>query len=132
MSVNSYSEQTPIRCYLCDYAETDSKILKKLKKSIICTRIICEYIIRVNVCFQLCHRSNIAFMFAFQPLMGIPPNPWTQRAFLEALEAYYAQRRVRAKKQQTPTKKRKESRVTQKNEETLPIVHFVPNDQSIT
>ncbi|XP_077178826.1 HEAT repeat-containing protein 4 isoform X2 [Paroedura picta] len=55
------------------------------------------------------------------PLMGIPPNPWTQKSFLAALEAYYAEKETCHKKKETPTVKRKKSRVTKKTKETSTI-----------
>lgn len=61
--------------------------------------------------------------------MGIPPNPWTQKSFLVALEAYYAEKEARTKKEETLTMKKGESK---KNEETSPTVHFVPPDQKAT
>ncbi|XP_060118344.1 HEAT repeat-containing protein 4 [Heteronotia binoei] len=66
------------------------------------------------------------------PLMGIPPNPWTQRVFLVALEAYYAEKETCAKKEEAPAKKKKESRVTKKSKKTSPTVCFVPHIQTAT
>ncbi|XP_054825917.1 HEAT repeat-containing protein 4, partial [Eublepharis macularius] len=61
------------------------------------------------------------------PLMGIPPNSWTQKSFLEALEAYYVEKGTCAKKEETPTVKKKNPRVLQKSKETSLVVRFVPN-----
>ncbi|XP_053240053.1 HEAT repeat-containing protein 4 isoform X1 [Podarcis raffonei] len=45
------------------------------------------------------------------PWLGIPPTPWTQRAFLEALKIRNAEKAECAKKPKAPTEKRKKSRV---------------------
>ncbi|XP_062973705.1 HEAT repeat-containing protein 4 [Elgaria multicarinata webbii] len=60
------------------------------------------------------------------PWLGIPSNPWTQKAFLEALEIHNAEKQKCAKKPKTPTEKQKEPRVIKKNEDTTATVHFVP------
>ncbi|KAG8126099.1 hypothetical protein E2320_021404 [Naja naja] len=44
------------------------------------------------------------------PWLGIPPNPWTRRAFFEALKRHKAEREKHLKKSKTTTEKHKESK----------------------
>ncbi|XP_060617185.2 HEAT repeat-containing protein 4 [Anolis sagrei] len=52
------------------------------------------------------------------PWLEIPPNPWTQRAFFEALEIYKAEKEECAKKSKTTSGKQEGSKVIKKSEET--------------
>ncbi|XP_026527069.1 HEAT repeat-containing protein 4 [Notechis scutatus] len=54
------------------------------------------------------------------PWLGIPPNPWTQRAFFEALKRH----KKLLKKSKTTTEKHKESKDIKKGKETVFAVHF--------
>ncbi|KAM6464017.1 HEAT repeat-containing protein 4 isoform 2-T2 [Liasis olivaceus] len=57
------------------------------------------------------------------PWLGIPPNPWTRRAFYEALETHKAEIEEHIKKPKTSTKKQKQSRDIEKGKEAIPGVH---------
>ncbi|KAH0620661.1 hypothetical protein JD844_021332 [Phrynosoma platyrhinos] len=59
-----------------------------------------------------------------EPWLEIPPNPWTQRAFLEALEIYNAEKEERAKKAKAATKQQEESKVIKKSEETMSLLCY--------
>ncbi|XP_034273616.1 HEAT repeat-containing protein 4 isoform X1 [Pantherophis guttatus] len=57
------------------------------------------------------------------PWLGIPPNPWTQRAFYEALKKHKAERKKHLKKP-TTTEKHKESKDFKKGTGTPFAIHF--------
>ncbi|XP_063145925.1 HEAT repeat-containing protein 4 [Candoia aspera] len=58
------------------------------------------------------------------PWLGIPPNPWTRRAFYEALATHKVEMEERIKKPKTSTEKHKEFRDIKKGKEAMPSVHF--------
>ncbi|XP_070614294.1 HEAT repeat-containing protein 4 isoform X1 [Erythrolamprus reginae] len=57
------------------------------------------------------------------PWLGIPPNPWTRRAFYEALKRHKAEREKHLKKPKTTTEKHKASKDSGKDKEAC-AVHF--------
>nr|XP_020665842.1 HEAT repeat-containing protein 4 isoform X2 [Pogona vitticeps]XP_020665843.1 HEAT repeat-containing protein 4 isoform X2 [Pogona vitticeps] len=60
------------------------------------------------------------------PWLGIPPNPWTQRAFLEAMEVYNAERKNLPRSPKHPQGNRKNPASSRRVRKRCPVSIFVP------